>query len=417
MTFKKVPGTRDILPDEVVLWQKIEETARNIFSAYNFREIRTPIIEEAALFNRSLGEFAEIVQKQMFLIKNKEDTYCLRPEGTAAIVRSYLENSLDKTGGFTKFYYLGPMFRLERPQKGRLRQFHHIGAEVIGSDNPAVDVEVISLADSLLKGCEVEGYKIKINTLGCSKDKKALVALLEKELKGRAGDFCEDCQVRLKHNILRILDCKNESCQKIVAGLNLEHKHLCEDCLKHFSAVKDGLDALKIEYEITPHLVRGLDYYTRTVFEFKHANLGAQDAVGAGGRYDNLVNELGGPQAGAMGFALGMERLLLVTKLEGQKATSRDLVYVIALGEQARPEAIKLLDNLRKAGIVSDTDYEEKSLKGALRAANDLSARLVLIIGENELKKNTVMLKDMASGEQKEIFTVELFKEIEARLK
>ncbi|MDD4899145.1 MAG: histidine--tRNA ligase [Candidatus Omnitrophica bacterium] len=415
MSFKKVPGTRDILPEEVIFWQRIEDTARKVFNAYNFREIRTPIIENVLVFNRSLGEFAEIVQKQMFLIKNKEDTYCLRPEGTAAIVRAYLENNFDKTNPFQKFYYLGPMFRLERPQKGRLRQFHHIGAEIIGSDSPAVDVEIISLADSLLRKNGVTGYELQINTLGCAKDKKALVKLLEKELSGKSKGLCEDCQVRLKTNILRILDCKNEPCKKIVSGLNLGDKHLCEECLAHFSKVKDGLEDLKIEYTVAPHLVRGLDYYTRTVFEFKHSELGAQDAVGAGGRYDNLVHEMGGPQTGAMGFALGVERLLLATNVQSQKIDGQNLVYIIALGEQAKPEAVKILDNLRKAGVAADTDYENKSLKGAMRQANDLAAKLVLILGDNELAKKTIMLKDMQSGTQEEIPLDNLIEKVKAR--
>jgi len=413
--FKKTPGTKDILPDEVSSWQVIEETTRNIFSLYNYKEIRPPIIEEAALFNRSLGESAEIVQKQMFLIKKDKDVYALRPEGTASIVRAYLENNLDKTAGLTKVYYIGPMFRVERPQKGRLRQFHHLGCEVIGSQEPYLDVEVISLADNLLKAYTIEGCEIKINSLGCAKDKKELTEILRKNLKPKLSKLCDDCNTRFKHNVLRILDCKNEGCIEVVKELDIQQDHLCPECKGHFDKVKEGLDSLNIDYKISPYLVRGLDYYTRTVFEIIHNDLGAQNALGAGGRYDNLVGDLGGPSLGAIGFAFGMERLLLVASRE-YRVESKKLVYIITLGNQAKKEGLKLLNTLRRQGITSDTDYEDKSLKGALRKANDLSSRLVLIIGEDELKKSVVMLKDMVSGEQKEIKQDDIIAELKNKL-
>jgi len=412
---KRVPGTKDILPKEAVYWQKIEETARNTFSHYCYEEIRTPIIEEAALFNRSLGEFAEIVRKQMFLVKNDSDTYCLRPEATAAIARAYIENNLDKTSGFIKFYYIAAMFRLERPQKGRLRQFHHIGAEAIGTGSPEIDIEIISLANRLLENFRISDYTIQLNSLGCIKDKGELVKTLREEFKGKLKNLCQECNIRFEHNILRILDCKNEACQKAVESIALEDNHLCPDCREHFSLVKSGLDSLGIKYDLMPHLVRGLDYYTRTVFEIKHPDLGAQDALGAGGRYDNLIKELGGPDQGAIGFAFGVERLLLAARNKEQK-DSKDLCYIIPLGEKAKAETLKLLDLLRKSGICTDTDYENKSLKGAMRSANDLNAKIVLLLGDNELTKGTAMLKDMASGEQKEINRPDLLNEIKKRL-
>lgn len=405
--FKKTPGTKDILPDEVYSWQQIEETTRNIFSLYNYQEIRPPVIEEAALFNRSLGESAEIVQKQMFLIKKDKDVYALRPEGTASIVRAYLENNLDKTSGLIKVYYIGPMFRAERPQKGRLRQFHHLGCEVLGSQEPHLDVEVIALADNLLKAYKIEGYEIKINSLGCAKDKKEFTQVLRKNLKDKLPKLCDDCKERFKGNVLRILDCKNERCIEVVKGLDIRQGHLCPECKAHFDKVKEGLGSLKIEYKFSPYLVRGLDYYTRTVFEIIHGNLGAQNALGAGGRYDNLVSDLGGPQLGAIGFAFGMERLLLV-RSQGPAVKSENLTYLITLGDEAKLKGLRVLAQLRQAGIPVDTDYEGKSLKGAMRRANDLSAKLVLIIGEDEINKGTVALKDMASGEQKEIKQEEL---------
>ncbi len=408
--YKKVPGTKDILPDECAQWQAIEQTSREIFRLYNYREIRVPVIEEAALFDRSLGQSSEIVQKQMFLIKNKEDLYALRPEGTAAIVRAYIENSLDKTQGFAKFYYLGPMFRLERPQKGRLRQFHHIGCEVIGSYAPEIDVEVIRLAGALLDAYSIQGYKIQINSLGCVKDKKALSDILHKKLKDKKSGLCPDCQDRLNRNVLRILDCKDESCKKIVQGLNIGAEYLCADCQGHFDQVKSGLDGLGVKYEVSPHLVRGLDYYTRTVFEIKHDGLGAQDAIGAGGRYDNLIKELGGPDTGAIGFAFGVERLLLAG--EKPQTVNNNLVYVISLGQEAKKEAAKLLNILRANGIACDTDYEGKSLKAAMRKANDLNAKFVLMLGDNELKSQSVSLKNMQTGEQKEIKQSDLIPEL-----
>ncbi|MDO8662649.1 MAG: histidine--tRNA ligase [Candidatus Omnitrophota bacterium] len=405
--FKRVSGTKDILPEEAVLWQRLEEISRNIFALYNFKEIRPPLIEESALFNRSLGENTEIVQKQMFLINNKEETYALRPEGTASIVRAYLENNLDKTSGFAKFYYLGPMFRLERPQKGRLRQFHHIGCEAIGSLDANLDVEIISLADHLLRNFSIDGYKIKINSLGCAEDKKRLTDSLRKLLKTRLEKLCPECKNRFTRNPLRILDCKNDACKEVIKELDISSAYLCNDCKIHFDKVKAGLDALKIEYETSPCLVRGLDYYTGTVFEISHQELGAQDAIGAGGRYNNLVKELGGPQTGAMGFAFGVERLLLALGAGG-KAQAKDLTYLVTLGEAARKEGLKLLNELRKAGVPCDTDYEAKSIKGSMRRANDLHARRVLIIGDNEIEKGVVTLKDMTSGEQSEVKTENL---------
>lgn len=415
--FKRVPGTKDILPEEVIAWQKLEEKAKQIFSLYNYKEIRPPLIEEASLFNRSLGESAEIVQKQMFLISNKDDLYCLRPEATASVVRAYIENNLHKQTGFVKFYYEGPMFRLERPQKGRLRQFHHIGYEAIGSESPHLDIEVISLADTLLEAFGLRDYRIKINSLGCVKDKKELSIKLKDSLEAKLEKLCADCKIRFNNNPLRILDCKNESCQEIIRGLHIHDTCLCPECKEHFSKVKSGLEALNINYEVNPLLVRGLDYYTRTVFEIAHKDLGAQDALGAGGRYDNLVKELGGPDLGAIGFALGVERVLLVARSVGRGETQNKLVYIITLGDAAKSRGLQLLDRLRRAGVASDTDYENKSLKSALRAANDSGAALVLIIGEDELNKDVVTLKDMRLKEQKEVKYDDLLAQIELRLR
>jgi histidyl-tRNA synthetase len=409
--FKRIPGTKDILPQETSSWQTVEKIAREVFLYYNYEEIRTPLIEDVALFNRTLGATTEIVQKQMFLIRNQEDTYALRPEGTASIVRSYLENNLEKTQGFAKLYYIGPMFRLERPQKGRLRQFHHIGAEAIGSSQACLDVEVISLADQLLKNFGISGHKIKINSLGCPKDKQNLSASLEKGLQSKLPQLCANCQQRAAHNVLRILDCKNQDCQKIVKSLSLGQGHLCPDCQKHFEEVKSGLDNLGIPFQVDLLLVRGLDYYNRTVFEITHQDLGSQDAIGAGGRYNNLVRELGGPDLGAIGFAFGVERLLLVPNTLNQNLPKK-LVYLITLGEAAKPAGLRILNQLRSAQIPADMDYLNKSLKGAMRCATDAGSAYVLILGDDELKKNLISVKDMAKSTQKEVAIENLIEEL-----
>ncbi len=409
--FKKVLGTKDILPLEISSWQKIESRARKIFSLYNYREIRTPIIEDLALFNRTLGTTTEIVQKQMFLIHNQEDTYALRPEGTAPIVRSYLENSLDKSASFAKLYYIGPMFRLERPQKGRLRQFHHIGCEAIGSSDASLDVEIIDLAQEMLNEFGIKGYTILINNLGCTKDKQTLSSNLKDKLQKKSNQLCADCQNRLKNNVLRVLDCKKPECKKIVGTISQDQSHLCPDCQQNFTQVKQGLDKLGIKYQVCPHLVRGLDYYNRTVFEITHSELGSQDAIGAGGRYNNLVKELGGPDLGGIGFAFGIERLILA-KGALEEEQPEKLVYLITLGEAAKNQGVKLLNQMRKTGICADMDYLNKSLKGAMRAANSLRANFVLILGEDELNKNIISLKNMSDGSQKEVPIQNLIEEL-----
>jgi histidyl-tRNA synthetase len=318
---------------------------------------------------------------------------------------------LDKISGFQKLFYIGPMFRLERPQKGRLRQFHHIGCEVIGSRESSLDVEVIALADKLLKDFGIVGYVIKLNSLGCPEDKFKLSEFLRKELESKVSGLCVDCQRRFDGNTLRILDCKVDACREAVKDISLHDQHLCADCKTHFSKVREGLDILKIKYSLTPLLVRGLDYYTGTVFEITHPDLGSQDAIGAGGRYNNLVKELGGPDAGAIGFAFGVERLLMAIKPK-EEATTKNLTFIITLGDKAKSYGIKLLNELRSRGITADTDYEGKSLKGAMRTANDLNAKFALIIGEDELNNGSVTIKNMVTSEQKEVKSDDLKREL-----
>jgi histidyl-tRNA synthetase len=406
--YRSLRGTKDILPPEVFFWQKIEAKAREILSLYGYEEIRTPLIEEIGLFNRSLGSLSEVVNKQMFLVKRadskdkQEEIVVLRPEGTAGVVRAYLENNLDKKKDFVKFFYIGAMFRAERPQRGRLRQFHHLGVEAIGSGSSYLDVELIMLAEELLKNFGVDGYKININSLGCNEDKKKFALSIKKNLEGKIKDFCLDCQKRYENNPLRILDCKKRSCQDILKGIALKQDYLCRDCLLHFERVKEGLNNLNIEYKISPLLVRGLDYYTRTVFEITHPDLGSQDALGAGGRYDDLVKELGGPSKPAAGFALGLERVALVVKNK-DFAKNPLRVFVIGLGEESQRQTLKILRSLRQNNISADTDYQEKSLKAALRRADALKVKFVIILGDLELKRGVLQLKDMQRGIQKEI--------------
>ncbi|MCM8799590.1 MAG: histidine--tRNA ligase [Candidatus Omnitrophica bacterium] len=413
--FKSVRGTKDILPKDSFRWQRIEEASRKIFSIYGYKEIRTPLIEEASLFVRSLGDNTEIVSKQMFKVvrnlgEESKREIVLRPEGTASVVRAYLESGLYKREGIARFYYLGPMFRAERPQKGRLRQFHHIGAEAIGSYSPYLDVEIISLADRLLKELGIKEYRVNLNTLGCNRDKVKFKELLKEKLKPNLSYFCSNCKIRFQYNPLRILDCKNKNCREVVSGLSLKDEYLCSECKQHFQDVKEGLKNIGIDYEILPWLVRGLDYYTRTVFEITCKNLGSQDALGAGGRYDNLVKQLGGPEKGAVGFALGVERIILVE--EKEPVSQQDYIYLISLGKEATIKTLKLLETLRKEGIHAVSDYLDRSLKVSLRRANQSGAKFVIIIGEDEIKKGVMILKDMSSGRQKELKEEDLIEEL-----
>lgn len=405
MLFKSPRGTKDILPEESWVWQDVENKAREIFAVFGFEEIRTPILEESKLFSRSLGDLTDIVQKQMFLIKKETDTFVLRPEATASIVRSYVENTLYNSSQVSKFYYIGPMFRAERPQKGRLRQFHHIGCEAIGSTSPFLDAEAVFLAQQILSALGIAGYETVLNTLGCLKDKKMFGLNLREKLLPHKKSFCEDCQTRMAKNIFRVLDCKNKQCKDIILSLNLGASHICDECCKHFEDVKAGLDLFGVPYKVNPLLVRGLDYYTRTVFEISHPDLGAQDALGAGGRYDNLVEELGGPSRGAVGFALGVERLLLVkaqAAAEGGQRRSLDC-YIIPLGEASLKKSIGILKDLRNVSIASDLDYLEGSLKAKLRRADKTNCRFCLIIGDNELAKGAGILKNMRQSTQEEV--------------
>jgi len=398
-------GTEDILPPQSGLWRYLETIACNTFAKYGYREIRTPIIEPSSLFIRGVGRETDIVQKQMYTFLDQgKRSICLRPEETASVVRAYIQHHLYKISPLVKLFYFGPMYRSERPQAGRQREFNQIGVEVIGSYSPYVDSEIIILLDDLLKAMAVKDYKFKINSLGCPKDKEAFKKQLKAAIKHQINTFCEDCQRRYNTNILRILDCKNQACKKALRGLEVSNKHLCVVCDAHFKKVLDSIKKENINYEIDPFLVRGLDYYTKTVFEVTAAGLGAQNAIAAGGRYDNLVSELGGPKTGACGFSLGLERVLSIIKENDLKYKPRlTELFIVAIDENSYNVAFNLLHNLREKGISCDMDYQGRSLKAQMRHADKIKARFVAVIGEDELKNQEVSLKDMKSGEQRKV--------------
>ena len=400
-------GTSDILPDLIPLWEDVESKARKILKSYGYREIRTPIYEETALFKRSLGQASDIVNKQLLeLATNKEEGYALRPEGTASVVRAYLENSFDKKEPLSKLFYIGPMFRGERPQKGRLRQFHQIGVEAIGpnSASPHLDAEILALAMHLLKALGVKNPKLKINSLGSKEDKEHISVWLRGELKKHKKDLCEECQNRFERNVFRVLDCKNEACRKVAASV-VKKLPLSDASQDHFQSIQNALKSIGVDFEIAPHLVRGLDYYTHTVFEVTAEGLGSQDAVGAGGRYGGLVHELGGDAKtdfSAIGFALGIERILLASGA-AQPVPSTIDAFVITMDEAGQKQAFKLVNDLRHAGISADMSYTGGKIGSQMNRANKLNARFALILGEEEMKNGAVAVKNMTSGTQENI--------------
>jgi histidyl-tRNA synthetase len=406
MNIKRLKGTQDILPWESGLWQHIEDKARRLFGIYGYSQIRTPVIEDASLFTRSVGRESDIVKKQIYSFTDRGDRdICLRPEETASVCRAYIENQLDKTHGFVKLFYMAAMFRNERPQAGRFRQFHQIGVEAIGSCSINLDAEVLILLDDILKSSGISEYVFHINSLGCERDKTVIRDRLKKGLKADIDLLCTDCKRRYETNILRVLDCKVASCRKIIDAVPLAGA-LCDECNDRFIQLIALLEKARIRYKTDPRLVRGLDYYTGIVFEVKAASLGAQDAIAAGGRYDNLISDLGGQPAGATGFAIGMERVIEAVKGQAKPAAAlprTDMFFIITLGRPAYMKGFDMLLGLRKAGIPSDIDYQQKSFKAQMRYANKVNAGHVIIIGADELKKGLFILKNMKDGSQKEL--------------
>jgi histidyl-tRNA synthetase len=402
---KSIKGTRDILPPESSLWGHVESTARGVLELYGFAEIRTPIFERTDLFARGVGEDTDIVSKEMYTFQDRDDvSLTLRPEGTAPVVRAYLEHQLYRDSQLSKLYYLGPMFRRERPQKGRHRQFHQIGAEVLGSQNPAIEAEVIEMLQLFLERLGIKEFSLLVNSIGCPICRPPFLEELKKALTSKKAFLCEDCQRRSETNPLRVLDCKVESCQPIINSLPSISEFLDEACRAHFEKFLDYLREREISFEVVPRLVRGLDYYTRTTFEITSNVLGAQNTLVGGGRYDGLAEILEGPPTHGFGFALGLERVVLVIQELGSLQVSQPLqVFLAPLGETAFGKAALLARDLRRQGLACLYDFESHSLKSALRLANKLKAQFVLIIGETELQSGRYQLKRMSDGEQFEV--------------
>jgi histidyl-tRNA synthetase len=409
---KAVKGTRDLLPPSTDVWNRVEAVARAIFRAYNYHEIRTPIFEETQLFARGVGEETDIVTKEMYTFTDRdESSLTLRPENTAPVIRAYIEHRLDQRPGVQKLYYIGPMFRRERPQKGRYRQFYQIGAEAIGSESPVVDAEVIEMVVEILKRAGLEGFHLLINSVGDANCRPQYVERLREELKAVAPRMCGDCQRRAVTNPLRVLDCKVEADQPIIDQLPHITDCLCDACRAHFDAVKQYLTARGIEYEVRPRLVRGLDYYMRTTFEVVHGSLGAQNSVLGGGRYDGLAEALGSKvHAPGIGFSIGEDRLVMSVEAD-QPPPAIDL-FIAPMGEPAVRHAAVLARDLRRAGF--SVELGEGKLKRAMELANKLNARFTAIIGDNEMAEGRYALKDMSTGEQQTVSREEIEDELRA---
>jgi histidyl-tRNA synthetase len=401
---KSIRGFNDILPEEVSLWQYMENKARQVFDEFCYSEIRTPIMENSELFNRSIGEDTDIVEKEMYsVIDRKDRTLALRPEGTASVVRAYIEHGMQSARPVLRLFYFGPMFRYERAQRGRSRQFHQIGAEMIGSSEALADAEMIMVLWEILSRCGLEDKELKLNSLGCPQCRPKYKSELSEYLEGFRYELCPDCQRRLDRNPLRVLDCKVEGCRKIVAGTPRTVDFLCPECKGHFDEVKRGLSDIDIPYTLDAGLVRGLDYYTRTAFEVVSRGLGAQDAVAGGGRYDKLISELGGPQNPAIGFALGCERLIILMKENEIQPEPLSKIYICHIGARARREAFVIARDLRSEGFNVEIFYEERSLKSQLKQANKTGASIALIIGEDEIEQEIVHVRDLNRSSQEKL--------------
>jgi len=403
LSITAIKGMNDILPGDIETWQYLESKAREVFAVYGFSEIRTPAVEKTELFCRSIGETTDIVEKEMYTFTDKSDnSLTLRPEGTAPVMRAFIQNRLHTLDPVTKLYYLGPMFRYERPQKGRYRQFHQIGAEVLGVEEAKIDAQVLAMLHHYFCAIGISSVSLQVNSLGCPACRPAYRQLLIDYLEARLDQLCAECQRRYRTNPLRVLDCKMEGCKAATADAPSVIEHLCDECDRHFSQVRNHLLALEIPFEINPRMVRGLDYYVRTTFELVTDQLGSQNAVAAGGRYDGLVESLGGPALPGIGFAIGVERLVLM-KGEDRIAPAAPQLFIASLGEEAADRAFTLMTRLQRSGISVEMDYQGKSLKAQMRRANKLNAAYTLILGEEELRNGEAQLKNMADSSQQTV--------------
>jgi len=395
-----IKGTHDILPAQAGKWQRVECTARELFELYGYREIRTPIFEATELFEKGTGETSDIVMKEMYTFIDKGGrSLTLRPEYTPSVVRSIMEHRLHLLPQPMRYYFFGPMFRYDKPQKGRYRQFHQVDIEVFGEKDAAIDAEIVEMAASLLEGVGAPGYRILINSVGCRACRPDYHRALREKAEAHRADFCSDCRRKISTNPLRIFDCKLETCRRIAESLPKITDFLCSECDDHLTAFRGHLDRYGLDYEVDPRLVRGLDYYTKTTFEFVSSEIGAQDAILGGGRYDDMMKDFGGPDLCGIGFAMGMERLLSIIP---DRDAPQDFVYCVWLGGSARAAAMRLARKLRRAGVETLVEYRERSLNKQMSRSDKLGARWAVIIGEDEVSRGKAQLKDMRTGEQRE---------------
>lgn len=406
MGFITVPrGTKDILPEEIKYWQFVEAKARELFEIYNFKELRTPIFEATELFTRGIGANTDIVSKEMYTFQDRKGrSLTLRPEGTASIVRSYLENNMHASSSVNKLWYQGPMFRYERPQAGRYRQFYQMGCEILGANNAYCDSEIIALAQHLFETIGLRDLEVNINSVGCKVCRPVIKERLKSFLGENLDNLCGDCKTRFDKNPLRILDCKNEKCNNYFVCVPDMSDVLCADCREHFHDVQNYLNMMRIKFKVNPRLVRGLDYYTKTVFEVISSHLGAQNAVCGGGHYDNLVEQLGGPATSAVGFAFGMERIVMIMQSQGLVVPAKKpFLFFLPLGENAKNRSAILANKLRRQGIPLEVDNTDRGLSAKMKYADRLKVEYVYILGEEELVKKYGQLKNMNTGKQSKV--------------
>ncbi|HLN87803.1 MAG TPA: histidine--tRNA ligase [Candidatus Limnocylindrales bacterium] len=424
MKITSIKGFADIFPGEVETWQLLEAKARQVFKSYNFAEIRIPILEKTELFSRSIGETTDIVEKEMYTFEDRDTRggdasigtkLTLRPEGTAGVVRAYVESEMYKVEPVRKLYYMGPMFRRERPQKGRMRQFHQIGAEALGRADPFIDAEILLLLSDFFTTVGLTEPSLQINSLGDSACRPGYRETLLLFLRARRDSLCGNCQRRIERNPLRALDCKEPGCIHATEDAPSILDSLCDPCRDHFATVQRLLKETQVPFAINPRMVRGLDYYCRTTFEWTTGLLGSQSAVAAGGRYDGLVEQLGGPTIPGVGFAMGVERLTMLLRLQENISAQRPSLYIVWIGDKARDWAFPVVHRLRRAGLNVEMEGESRSMKSQMRRADKLKALSVLIVGENELTKGTAALRDMASKQQRDIHLSSIEAELAAR--
>jgi len=414
MSIQAIKGVKDVLPADMPVWQHLEATARRLFEDFGFAEIRVPVFEYTELFARSIGTSTDIVEKEMYTFEDRDGRkITLRPEGTAGVVRAFIEHKLYADSQLTKLYYLGPMFRHERPQKGRYRQFYQIGVEAIGLDHPHVDIEVLAMLHALFARLGITGLSLQINSLGDSECRGAYRDALKQYLSTKLPTLCADCQRRYETNPLRVLDCKVDADKFMDSPVMLEY--LCDPCKSHFETVEQGLRKLGIPFEVNKRLVRGLDYYTRTTFELVMGHMGAQNTVAAGGRYDGLVKEIGGPATPGIGFALGVERAISLMDTRNV-VFPRPALFIAALGPDAVALVLPLVHHLKSSGLPVETDYAGASLKSQMKKADKSGAGHTLIIGEQEMKNGIAILRNMQNKEQAEIALVNIEEELKKRV-